>query len=318
MEVRFLRLYCPSRSPSQVKPIDSEDAFADHLKSLPATSVLVVYFHAPWAAPCKQMAGVVKALASTYSAAASPPRVSFVSIDAEALPALAEAHGVVSVPLTVLMRGGVMLRTVTGCDAAGLRDGVEGFAGGPDAADEGAPGGFALPPAQRVERPPEGREPTPLAPRAAAAADAGRPAAAGPADEGAKGADREGLFKRLETLVKAAPVMLFMKGTPSVPQCGFSRQLVALLRERGVRYGFFNILADDDVRQGLKEFSDWPTFPQLYVDGELIGGLDIVGCLTWDGRMANGSRSRRSLRTTPSSCSNIRSRRRTAQTRHEE
>jgi glutaredoxin-related protein len=51
---------------------------------------------------------------------------------------------------------------------------------------------------------------------------------------------------------------------------------VALLRERGVRYGFFNILADDDVRQGLKEFSDWPTFPQLYVDGELIGGLDIV------------------------------------------
>jgi Grx4 family monothiol glutaredoxin len=72
--------------------------------------------------------------------------------------------------------------------------------------------------------------------------------------------------------------MLFMKGTPSSPQCGFSRQLVGLLRERGVRYGFFNILADDDVRQGLKEFSDWPTFPQLYVDGELIGGLDIVSC----------------------------------------
>jgi glutaredoxin-related protein len=54
------------------------------------------------------------------------------------------------------------------------------------------------------------------------------------------------------------------------------RQLVALLRENSVKYGFFNILADDDVRQGLKEFSDWPTFPQLYVDGELVGGLDIV------------------------------------------
>jgi glutaredoxin-related protein len=56
----------------------------------------------------------------------------------------------------------------------------------------------------------------------------------------------------------------------------FYRQLVALLRENSVKYGFFNILADDDVRQGLKEFADWPTFPQLWVDGELVGGLDIV------------------------------------------
>lgn len=70
--------------------------------------------------------------------------------------------------------------------------------------------------------------------------------------------------------------MLFMKGTPSAPQCGFSRQLVALLRENSVKYGFFNILADDEVRQGLKEFADWPTFPQLWMDGELVGGLDIV------------------------------------------
>jgi len=67
-----------------------------------------------------------------------------------------------------------------------------------------------------------------------------------------------------------------MKGTPSAPECGFSRTLVGILREKNVRYGFFNILADDDVRQGLKVFSDWPTFPQLYVDGELVGGLDIV------------------------------------------
>jgi Grx4 family monothiol glutaredoxin len=79
--------------------------------------------------------------------------------------------------------------------------------------------------------------------------------------------------------------MLFMKGTPSAPECGFSRTLVGILREKNVRYGFFNILADDDVRQGLKVYSDWPTyisilhsfrFPQLYVDGELVGGLDIV------------------------------------------
>jgi glutaredoxin-related protein len=65
---------------------------------------------------------------------------------------------------------------------------------------------------------------------------------------------------RLEKLVKAAPVMLFMKGTPSAPECGFSRTLVGILREKNVRYGFFNILADDDVRQGLKVYSDWPTY----------------------------------------------------------
>lgn len=70
--------------------------------------------------------------------------------------------------------------------------------------------------------------------------------------------------------------MLFMKGTPSAPQCGFSRQLVSLLRENGVKYGFFNILADDEIRQGLKDFADWPTFPQLWTSGELVGGLDIV------------------------------------------
>ena len=84
------------------------------------------------------------------------------------------------------------------------------------------------------------------------------------------------MHTRLAHLVKAAPVMLFMKGTPSVPQCGFSRQLVGILREHGVKYGFFNILADDEVRQGLKEWADWPTFPQLWMDGDLVGGLDIV------------------------------------------
>ncbi|KAF5112909.1 hypothetical protein DV495_005203, partial [Geotrichum candidum] len=71
-------------------------------------------------------------------------------------------------------------------------------------------------------------------------------------------------------------VMLFMKGTPASPQCGFSRQLVAILREHQVRFGFFDILKDNSVRQGLKTFSDWPTFPQLYINGELQGGLDII------------------------------------------
>jgi Grx4 family monothiol glutaredoxin len=272
--------------------------------------VLVVYFHAPWAAPCQQMAGVLEVLASTY-APSTPPRISFVAIDAEELPAVAEAHGVVSVPFFVLLRAGAMLGTIAGCDAASLRDAVEQYAGKPDA--EEPAGGFALPPAQLVERPPEGEEPT----RMPVPAQEKGEAQAAPAEE-KKEVDKEALFKRLETLVKAAPVMLFMKGTPSAPQCGFSKQLVALLRERGVRYGFFNILADDDVRQGLKEFSEWPTFPQLYVDGELIGGLDIVSCnwseIEW---LSNIRRSKRSLKTTPSSCSIIPSRLRMGRIRPE-
>ena len=86
----------------------------------------------------------------------------------------------------------------------------------------------------------------------------------------------ESLNDRLAKLVKRHTVMLFMKGLPSNPQCGFSRQIVQILDDTGVSYDAFNIFEDEEVRQGLKEFSDWPTFPQLYVQGELLGGLDII------------------------------------------
>mmetsp|Transcript_59673 Transcript_59673/g.89989 ORF Transcript_59673/g.89989 Transcript_59673/m.89989 type:complete len:340 (+) Transcript_59673:88-1107(+) len=84
------------------------------------------------------------------------------------------------------------------------------------------------------------------------------------------------LNDRLSKLVKRNDIMIFMKGLPSAPQCGFSRQLVEILDETGLAYDSFNILEDDEVRQGLKEFSNWPTYPQLYVKGDLVGGLDIV------------------------------------------
>jgi len=82
--------------------------------------------------------------------------------------------------------------------------------------------------------------------------------------------------ERLKSLIISSPVMLFMKGSPDEPKCGFSNQIVALLNDHGVRFGSFNILSDNAVREGLKEYSSWPTYPQLYVSGELIGGLDIV------------------------------------------
>jgi len=70
--------------------------------------------------------------------------------------------------------------------------------------------------------------------------------------------------------------MVFMKGTPQENRCGFSRQMVTILNELGVEYSSFNILADQEVRQALKTYSNWPTYPQLYANGELVGGLDIV------------------------------------------
>ncbi|KAI8814536.1 glutaredoxin 3 [Cladochytrium replicatum] len=92
---------------------------------------------------------------------------------------------------------------------------------------------------------------------------------------------------RLKQLINRASVMIFMKGNPTTPRCGFSRQLVELLQEQNVEFDYFDILEDEDVRQGLKVYSNWPTYPQVYVKGELIGGLDIVKELIISGEFAS-------------------------------
>jgi len=82
--------------------------------------------------------------------------------------------------------------------------------------------------------------------------------------------------ERIEAQLKENPVILYMKGTPDFPQCGFSGQTVAALKAVGKPFAFVNIFEDPEIREGLKQYSNWPTFPQLYVNGELIGGCDIV------------------------------------------
>ena len=82
--------------------------------------------------------------------------------------------------------------------------------------------------------------------------------------------------RRIQKQLESSPVLLYMKGTPDFPQCGFSAQTVAALRAVGAEFAFINIFEDPEIREGLKTYSNWPTFPQLYVDGELIGGCDIV------------------------------------------
>jgi len=96
---------------------------------------------------------------------------------------------------------------------------------------------------------------------------------------------KEDLNTRLGKLINHAPVMLFMKGSPEAPQCGFSSKIVDILKKNDVEFKSFNILADEEVRQGLKTYSNWPTFPQLYAKGKLIGGLDIVKELAEDGEL---------------------------------
>lgn len=81
---------------------------------------------------------------------------------------------------------------------------------------------------------------------------------------------------RIEEQIRSNDILLYMKGTPDFPQCGFSGQTVAALNAVGKPYAYVNIFEDPEIREGLKVYSNWPTFPQLYVRGELVGGCDIV------------------------------------------
>ncbi|KAI9352312.1 glutaredoxin-3 [Zopfochytrium polystomum] len=165
------------------------------------------------------------------------PALQFLKVEAEDLPEVSEEFEVAAVPTFVIIRNKKVVDKVEGANAPLLTTLVEKHA--------------------------------------KAAATVAKPAP--PAQpETPKKSTPEQLQARLKTLVSSQPVMLFMKGTPQEPRCGFSRQLVGILAEQKVTYGSFNILADEEVRAGLKEYSNWPTFPQLYIKGELVGGLDIV------------------------------------------
>ncbi|KAI1094256.1 glutaredoxin [Rostrohypoxylon terebratum] len=238
--------------------ITTQDEWQAHVGSLPSSTLLIVYFYAPWAAPCAQFLTVLETLKDEFRDPAHPA-TSWVSINAEELSEVSEMYDVVAVPFVVLQRNDQVLDSISGSNAALVRTAVE-----KQLKSSSSSSSSSLPQTN-------GTSTTTAAPATSNNTTGDKAAAA---EE--ELSPEEELNKRLAGLVKAAPVMLFMKGTPSAPQCGFSRQMVAILRERSVKYGFFNILADDDVRQGLKKFADWPTYPQLWVSGELVGGLDIV------------------------------------------
>jgi len=93
--------------------------------------------------------------------------------------------------------------------------------------------------------------------------------------------------QRIEQQLSAYPVLLYMKGTPDFPQCGFSARVVGVLRALEAKFAYINIFEDPEIREGLKAYSNWPTFPQLYVNGELIGGCDIAVEMFESGELAD-------------------------------
>jgi monothiol glutaredoxin len=90
---------------------------------------------------------------------------------------------------------------------------------------------------------------------------------------------------QIDEMVKGTDVVLFMKGTKAMPQCGFSSKVAGVLNYMSVDYTDVNVLADDAIRQGIKDYSDWPTIPQLYVKGEFVGGCDIITEMTLSGEL---------------------------------
>eukprot|EP00850_Spirogloea_muscicola_P014876 SM000110S18883 [mRNA] locus=s110:53134:55572:- [translate_table: standard] len=213
-----------------------------------------VHFWARWCEPCAHMDSVFAALA------AETPAAAFLRVEAEELPEVSEQCGVAAVPFFLFYKNGAVIDSLEGASPPELAHKVATHIA--DAQN---------PPAGTLRQP------------AVAGTAAGPEVIEAVASSSRAGADEndsrglsDTLRRRLTALVNSSPVMLFMKGTREEPRCGFSSKVVAALDKEGVPFETFDILLDSNVRAGLKEFSDWPTYPQLYCRGELVGGSDIV------------------------------------------
>ena len=228
-------------------------ATAAEADSLIASGACVVNFCATWAEPCAHLNTVFAELAREHE------HLSFVQVDADAFPELCERFSLEAVPAFLFLHSGKLADSVLGADVPSLVNKVKQH--NHTSAITKAP---AVP---------------------ATAASSG--SATGDAMDISESQPTASLEDRLKALTSQAPVVLFMKGDPETPRCGFSRQAVELLRGAKVQFATFDILKDEEVRQGLKAFSNWPTYPQLYGDGKLLGGLDIMKELQEEGELAS-------------------------------
>jgi len=230
---------------SNVVAITSPDMFTS-LMQQDLNRVTLLNFWAPWAQPCEPMMAAVRDLAVKY------PHVLFMNIEAEEQPDVSESFDVEAVPTVVLLRGHTLLSKLTGGQPQAVEQVLASHAKVPSAS--ALSGGE---PAQGVD------------------ADVGKPHAL-PTHIDVSQESAEETERRCRELMSRSRVMLFMKGQPDMPRCGFSQKTIALLRDQNVEFDYYDILSDEPVRQTLKVLNDWPTFPQIMVQGELIGGLDIL------------------------------------------
>ncbi|KAF9172015.1 Glutaredoxin 3 [Mortierella sp. AD011] len=206
-----------------------------------SSTVYALNFWASWAPPCTQMNQVFEELAAKNSA------LKFIKIEAEKFPDISEEYEIAAVPSFVFVKEGKVVDRVEGANAPEL--------------------------SKTIAKHSKSNSYTTLPAQSSAAVGNG---SASPSVTAPSTLSPEEMNARLKELTSSASVMIFIKGTPTAPRCQFSRQLLEILTAQNIRFSSFNILADEEVRQAMKAFSDWPTFPQVYVKGEFVGGLDIV------------------------------------------
>lgn len=230
---------------------------AEFRNDVAAADCAAIHFWAPWCEPCRHMDTVFAELAKEY------PVTTFLRVEAEELSNVSEEYGVTAVPFFAILKDHKVVDQIEGADAAALTQKVTKHFGS-GASIKGA-----------------------IAPSSTARLASNSTASTSAVTDSVSGTQltQQELESRLEQLVHSAPVMLFMKGDPAQPRCGFSAKVVEALQQAGVEFKHFDILSDDAVRQGLKGFTQWPTYPQLLVNGELLGGCDIVMEMQQDGSL---------------------------------
>ncbi|KAL0542822.1 hypothetical protein IC582_017901 [Cucumis melo] len=221
---------------------------------LRSDALVILHFWASWCEASKHMDQVFSHLATDF------PHAHFLRVEAEEQPEISEAYSVAAVPYFVFIKDGKTVDTLEGADPSSLANKVAKASGAINTGEPAAPASLGM--------------------------------AAGPAiletvrelarDNGSVTESKvppglsSALQKKIQQLIDSNPIMLFMKGNPEEPRCGFSKKVVDILKEENVKFGSFDILSDNEIREGLKKFSNWPTFPQLYCKGDLLGGSDIA------------------------------------------
>jgi len=227
----------PSSTVGDLQPVKIESETAFN-EFIQRDGMTLVHFSATWCESCTQLNQIFKELLVEY-----PGIFTLGVLDAEGLAAVTQGNKVTAVPTVLFFKAGKLLDRLAGFHPAELRSLIVQHS------------------FYNQVKVHEGTENEQAA------------TIRGPnADTNVK----ESLEDRLKRLINRSRLMLFMKGSTQVPKCGFSRQIIQILRDANASFETFDILQDEAVRQGLKSYSDWPTYPQLYLDGELLGGLDVI------------------------------------------